>query len=90
MLSAVSSGAGTLQVPRVLAVVQVPCRCPGSCQQWCRYRAGALAAVSNGAGTLQVPRVSVVVQSLPTESYAQRFPWCVIRRLSVCARKPPR
>jgi len=36
-------------------VVLVPCRCPGSCQVWYRYPAGALAAVWSGAGTPQVP-----------------------------------
>ena len=32
-----------------------------SCQEWCRYPAGALFSVRSGAGTLQVPCTAVRV-----------------------------
>ena len=67
------------------AVVQVPGRCPGNCQQWCGCPAGALATVRSGAGTLatvrsgedtlQVPwQLSGVVQKLAYRFLASAFP----------------
>jgi len=37
-------------------VVQIPRRCPGNCQEWCRYPVGALATVRSGAGALAIVR----------------------------------
>jgi len=73
----VRSSAGTLRVPSsVSRVVQVPCRCPHECQEWCRYPTGAFVGVRSGADTLQVPlSVSGVVQ-IPYRCPCQCQEWC--------------
>jgi len=58
----------------VSGVVQVPCRCPDYCQEWCRYP----------------EQCQKWCRNWPTESWAQCFPGCVFRRLSVCTRIPHR
>jgi len=40
---------GSSMTEPLSGVAQVPCRCPGHCQEWCRYPAGALTAVRSGA-----------------------------------------
>jgi len=69
-----------------------------SCQEWRRYPAGTLASVRIGAGALdscqdwcRCPgQCHEWCWNWPTESEAQRFPGCVIRRLSACIRVPHR
>jgi len=57
------------------------------CLEWCRYPAGAL------SGVVQVPRRCPVWSGAEIglmNLLIQRFPGCVIRRLSVCTRVPHR
>jgi len=57
-------------------VVQIHCRCPTQCPEWCRYPAGVLPIVRSGAGTPQVPcPVSEVVQ-IHCRCPAQCQEWC--------------
>jgi len=58
-----------------------------NCLEWCRYPAGAL------SGVVQVPRRCPVWSGAEIglmNLLIQRFPGCVIRRLSVCTRVPHR
>jgi len=57
-------------------VVQVPRRCLGQYQKWCRYPADALVSVRSGAVTSQVPWPVPEVVQVPCRCPGQCQEWC--------------